>query len=56
MAGHFVMTHIRRGLTRPACEAAIKCLAGGGVENNHSTVVENLLLFLLLLLLVRASV
>jgi hypothetical protein len=26
MVGHFVMTHIRRGLTRPACEAAIKCL------------------------------
>lgn len=26
MVGHFVMTHIRRGLTRPACEVAIKCL------------------------------
>lgn len=26
MVGHFVMTHIRRGLTRPACEAVIKCL------------------------------
>jgi len=26
LVGHFVMTHIRRGLTRAACEAAIKCL------------------------------